>query len=77
MKEERDCQCIAYTKFDRISKEHGIPMANYIIEFESKYNKLHNFGMILPDAVLAFKLLDTAGLDFKDKQVALTSLSLT
>lgn len=73
LKEEKDRQYDAYTEFDRITREHGIPMADYIIEFESKYNKLRNFGMTLPDAVLAFKLLDTAGLDAKDKQLALTA----
>ena len=31
--------------------------------------------MKLPDAVLAFRLLDTAGLSVKDKQLALTSCS--
>ncbi|MGL5730564.1 MAG: hypothetical protein ACRCX5_05520, partial [Bacteroidales bacterium] len=75
LKEEKDRQYDAYTEFDRITREHGIPMADYIIKFESKYNKLRNFGMTLPDAVLAFKLLDTAGLDAKDKQLALTACS--
>ncbi|KAL1281668.1 hypothetical protein QQF64_000471 [Cirrhinus molitorella] len=75
LNEEKDCQYDAYTEFDRITREHGVAMADYIIEFEWKYNKLRNFGMILPDAVLAFKLLDTAGLDVKDKQLALTACS--
>lgn len=75
LKAKTDRQYDAYTEFDRITQEHGIPMADYIIEFESKYNKLHNFGMTLPDAVLTFKLLDTAGLDAKGKQLALTTCS--
>jgi hypothetical protein len=48
-------------------------MVDYIIEFEHRYNKLCKFKMELTDAVLAFKLLHTAGLNVKDKQLALTA----
>lgn len=75
LKEEKDCQYHGYTEFDRIKREHGIAMADYIIEFECKYIKQCNCGMIIPDAVLAFKLLGTAGLDVKDKQLVLTACS--
>lgn len=39
--------------------------------FEHRYNRINQFKMELPDAVLAFKLLDTAGLNVKDKELAL------
>ncbi|XP_034552315.1 uncharacterized protein LOC117821880 isoform X2 [Notolabrus celidotus] len=73
LKEEKDRQYEAYTDFDRITREKGAPMADYIVEFERRYNRLSKFNMQLPDAVLAFKLLDTAGLSVKDKQLALTA----
>lgn len=34
LKEEKDCQYHGYTEFDLIKREHGIAMADYIIEFE-------------------------------------------
>ena len=49
-------------------------MVDYIIEFEHRYDKLRKFKMELPDAVLVFKLLDTAELNVKDKQLAPYSL---
>ena len=73
LKEEKDRQYEAYTEFDRIARGSATSMVDYIIEFEHRYNKLCKFKMELPDAVLAFKLLDTAGLNVKDKQLALTA----
>ncbi|KAK7907197.1 hypothetical protein WMY93_015809 [Mugilogobius chulae] len=75
LKEEKDRQYEAYTEFDRITRESGVSMVDYIVEFERRYNRLQKFKMELPDAVLAFKLLDTAGLNIKDKQLALTACS--
>lgn len=75
LKEEKDRQYEAYTEFDRIDRRGDTSMMDYIIEFERRYNKLRKFKMELPDAVLAFKLLDTAGLNVKDKQLALTACS--
>lgn len=39
----------------------------------SNFNRIRKFKMELPDALLAFKLLDTAGLNVKDKQLVLTA----
>ncbi|KAG7489765.1 bifunctional UDP-N-acetylglucosamine transferase and deubiquitinase ALG13 isoform X2 [Solea senegalensis] len=73
LKEEKDRQYEAYTEFDRITRGSGVSMVDHIIEFEHLYNKIRKLKMDLPDAMLAFKLLDTAGLDVKDKQLALTA----
>lgn len=71
---EKDCQYDAYTEFHPITREHGILMVDYIIEFESKYNKLRHFDMILPDTVLAFKMLHTVGFSVKSKQFLFLTL---
>ncbi len=55
------------------SLEKAVLMVEYIVEFKRRYNRLLKFKMKLQDAVLAFKLLDTAGLTVKDKQLALTA----
>ena len=73
LKEEKDRQYEAYTEFDRITRDNDISMADYIVEFERRYNRMGKFQMELPDAVLAFKLLDTARLNVKDRQLALTA----
>ncbi|XP_059903072.1 transcription factor Sp2-like [Gadus macrocephalus] len=73
LKEENDRAYDAYTDFDRIYREDGNSMADYIVDFEQRYNRIRKFDMILSDALLAFKLLDTAGLDTNDKQLALTA----
>ncbi|CAC5364880.1 unnamed protein product [Mytilus coruscus] len=50
-------------------------MSDYIIEFDKRYSKSKKYDMTLPEAVLAFKLLDNAGLSSRDKQLALTASS--
>ena len=73
LKEEKDQVYEAYSNFDRIKRDGGSSMADYIIEFEQRYSRIKKHKMELPDAVLAFKLLDTACLDVKDRQLALTA----
>ncbi|CAC5404047.1 unnamed protein product [Mytilus coruscus] len=52
-----------------------VSMSDYIIEFEQRYNKCKKYDMGLPDAILAFKLLDNAGLSQSHRQLALTACS--
>ncbi|KAE8287090.1 hypothetical protein D5F01_LYC15052 [Larimichthys crocea] len=73
LKEEKDRQYKTHMEYDRITKDSSVSMVDYIVEFERRYNRIHQFKMELLDVVLAFKLLDTAGLNVKDKQLALTA----
>lgn len=73
LKEEKDRIYEAYSNFDRIKKDVHVSMADYIIDFEQRYSRMRKYKMELPDAVLAFKLLDTACLDISDRQLALTA----
>ena len=65
----------AYTAFDKYKRESTKDMSDYIINFEQRYNKCRKYEMTLPDTVLAFKLLDNAGLSQSDRQLALTACS--
>ena len=47
-------------------------MNDYILEFEHLYYKIAEHDMKLPDTILAFKLLDGAGLNETQRQLALT-----
>lgn len=73
LKEEKDRAYETYSHFDGIKKDSSISMTDYIIDFEQRYNRMKRYNMTLPDAVLAFKLLDTACLDEKNRQLALTA----
>ena len=44
-------------------KKEEISMNDYILEFEHLYYKMAEHDMKLPDTILAFKLLDGAGLN--------------
>ena len=65
----------AYTDFDKYQRESNKNMSEYIINFEQKYNKCKKYEITLPDTVLAFKLLDNAGLSQNNRQLALTACS--
>ena len=72
-KDKKDQTYFAYTDFDKYQRESTMNMSEYIINFEQKYNKCKKFEMPLPDTVLAFKVLDNAGLSQNDRQLALTA----
>lgn len=71
--EEKDRTYEAYSNFDKLARDSTVSMADFIIEFEQRYARMKKYKMELPDAVLAFKLLDTACLEVKDRQLALTA----
>ena len=48
-------------------------MGDFIIEYERRYNICRKYKMEYPDSVLAFKLLDNAGLSVKERQLVLTA----
>lgn len=66
LKEEKDRAYDAYSSFDPVTRDGSMSMADYIIDFEQRYSRMRKYKMELPDAVLAFKPLDTACLDTKD-----------
>ena len=65
----------AWTNFDTYKKIYDVTMDNYISEFMRRNNELTKHDVKIPNSILAFKMLDNAGLDFKDKQIALTAVS--
>ena len=73
--EEHENSYVAYSSFENFKKEPDVNMCDFIIEFERRYNKTKKFNMMLPDPVLAFKLLDSCNLNNSEKQLALTAAS--
>ena len=56
----------AWTSFDTCKKLYDVTMDNYISEFMRRNNELQKYVKI-PKSILAFKMLDNASLDYKDK----------
>lgn len=72
-KERVDSAYEAYKTFDGYRKSDSTSMGDFIIEFDQRYQRTRKFEMALPDAVLAFKLLDSANLTTQQRQLALTA----
>lgn len=67
----------AWTKFDSYRKEKQDSMEKYILEFDKRSRVLNKFKVTIPNCILAFKLLDCAGLDIKGKQIVLTAVTFS
>ena len=52
--------------FYSFCKSDEMIMTDYIIEFEQRYSKSKRYKITLPDAVLAFRLLDNVSLTVKE-----------
>lgn len=72
-KEDKDLAYEAYTTFDTYKRTEGTKIGDYIYQFERFYSMCKDLKMELPDAVLAFKLLDNANLSSREKQLAMTA----
>ena len=58
----------AYKNFDGFRKPGDMNINDHIVEFDQRYQKSVKHKMTLPDAVLAFKLLDNANLSNHERQ---------
>ena len=65
----------AWTKFDSYRKEKEESMEKYILEFDKRSKALCKYKVDIPNCILAFKILDCAGLDIKEKQLVLTAVT--
>lgn len=73
LRDDKDKAYEAYKNFDTFSRTEDMSMTDFIVEFDKRYNKSKKYEMTLPEAVLAFKILDNAGLSSSEKQLALTA----
>ncbi|KAK4327467.1 hypothetical protein Pmani_002131 [Petrolisthes manimaculis] len=64
----------SWSDFDSFRKTDDLTMESYITQFEKRHKKLSKHNIVLPESILAFKLLDCAGLSHRDKQLALTAV---
>ena len=64
----------AFLEFEECRLVDGSSMTEYINSFEMKYKKASAYDMKLPDAVLAFKVLENTGLNQTEKRLILTAV---
>lgn len=76
-KDEMSAAYEAWTKFDTYKKEKESTMEKYILEFVKRNAVLSKYKVVIPNCILAFKILDNAGLEIKDKQIVLTAVSFS
>ena len=74
-KDSIDLAYEAYTLFEECKRHESTSITNHIVEVEGKYDQIKKYKMVLPEPVLAFKLLDSAGLSQKERQLVLTDTS--
>ena len=66
-----------YIAFERFRRIEGKSIQEFIPEWTTAYKKAKNIGCVLPDKVLAFKLLDAANLSQLERNLVLTGVDYT
>lgn len=64
----------SWSNFDSFWMTGDLTIESYIVEFEKRYKVMSKHGIVIPNNVLAFKLLDCACLPYRDRQLALTAV---
>ena len=78
LKDENNSAFEAYEAFEKYQRPGDMDMTAYMIAFERLYQKAKNFSFVLPDGVLAYRLLKSANLSSEHEQLARATLpSLT
>ena len=64
----------AYDSFEKFKRISPMSISNYIIEFEKKNTKLVEHNIVLPDPVLAYRLLKNSNIGAAKEQLARATL---
>ena len=78
-KDSEQAAFMAYEKFETYKRPKDVDMIDFINEWERRYGKIKEKKMVLPDGVLAYRLLKSANIDeIKQTMVrsSIASLSL-
>ena len=66
---------LAYQKFETFKRPEQMSMKDYLVKFEQLYTKIKDHQMILPDGVLAYRVLNSANLN--NDQMTLCRATMT
>ena len=64
---------LAYEKFEKLKRPETMRITDYIIEFERLCYKIKVRKMVLPDDVLAYRVLQSANLSAEQQRLARTT----
>ena len=73
-KDDLSVVCEAWSSYKNLQKKDDESMDQFLNEYEKRVKELKKEGITLPEVVLAMQLIDSAGLDKKDKQIVLTAV---
>ena len=73
-KDDLSVVCEAWSSYKNLQKKDCDTMEQFLNEYERKVKELKKEGITLPEVVLAMQLLDSTGLDKKEKQIVLTAV---
>ena len=65
----------SWGNFYKFKRSENCSMESYILEFLKRYKAVKKHKIEIPKCVLAFILLDCAGLELRDKQLVLTAVN--
>ena len=65
----------ALDEFENFKREKTTEVAEFVNKFEAKHNTIKKFECVLPDGVLAYKLLKAANLDQNQEQLCRATMS--
>ena len=75
LKDENQRLYVALKDFEQYKRPENISIDNYLNEFDLKYGKLKAHRIELPDAVLAYRLLESANLDKTKSELVRATVS--
>ena len=67
----------SWSDFENLKRTQGMLIEEFISEYQKLNNHICKQKIVLPEAVLAFKLLDSSGLDHTDRKLVLTGVDYT
>ena len=63
-----------YTQFEQCKREAKQSIEEYILEFDRRYKRAEKKGLVYPDVIKAFKLLDNGTASGPNKMITLTAV---
>lgn len=66
---------LSYQNFETFKRPEAMNMKDYLVKFEQLYNKIKDHQMVLPDGVLAYRVLNSANLS--NEQMTLCRATMT
>ena len=73
-KDENQEAYIAYKNFEEYKRCANVPVKDFVIRFEALHSKIKGLGMILPEAVQAYRLLHSANLHEEETKLCLATI---